>query len=214
MYVPAHFSETRVEVLHQLIRTQPLAALVHTGPRGLDANHIPMLIDGKAGAHGLLRGHVARANPVHGEAVNGSEVLAIFQGPGHYISPNWYPSKQAHGKDVPTWNYIVVHARGRIEWHAEADWLLNLVSALTNANEAHREQPWQVSDAPADYIDRMLKSIVGFEIPIDELTGKWKLSQNRKPEDRSGAIAGLAAETGDKAREIANRMREIDHRDT
>lgn len=214
MYVPAYFAETRADVLHRLIRAQPLAALVHTGPRGLDANHIPMLIDESNGAHGLLRGHVARANSVHSELANGSEVLAIFQGPGHYISPNWYPSKHAHGKDVPTWNYIVVHARGRIEWHEEADWLLDMVSALTNANEAHREQPWQVADAPADYIDRMLESIVGFEIPIGELTGKWKLSQNRRPEDRSGAIAGLAGEPGDAAREVANRMRAIDHRDT
>ncbi len=214
MYLPSYFSETRSEALHALIRAQPLAALVHTGPRGLDANHMPMLIDETAGAHGLLRGHVARANPVHGDAANGSGVLAIFQGPSHYISPNWYPSKHAQGKDVPTWNYMVVHARGLIAWHDEPAWLLELVTDLTNANEMHREQPWHVSDAPSGYIDRMLKSIVGFEIPIDELTGKWKLSQNRQAEDRAGAIAGLAAEPGDAAREIANQMRAIDRGDT
>jgi len=138
MYVPADFAESRAEVLRELIRAQPLAALVHAGPNGLEANHIPMLIEGSSAGPGLLRGHVARANPVHREVAEGAAVLAIFQGPSHYISPNWYPSKQAHGKDVPTWNYMVVHARGRIRWRNEPEWLLTFLTDLTDSQEEAR----------------------------------------------------------------------------
>jgi transcriptional regulator len=206
MYVPPYFAEARTEVLHELIRAHPLAALVHSGPAGLDANHIPLLIDASVAGHGTLRGHVARANPTHRELSDGAAVLAIFQGPSHYISPNWYPSKHAHGKDVPTWNYMVVHAHGRIRWRTEADWLLKLLTDLTDGQEAGRAQRWHVSDAPADYIAQMMKAIVGFEIVVERLTGKWKLSQNRNDVDRAGAIVGLGAETDEAARLIAERM--------
>jgi transcriptional regulator len=203
MYLPSYFAESRSEVLRELMRAHPLAALVHVGSKGLDANHVPLVFDDMGGRCGLLRGHVARANPVFRELAAGSEVLAIFQGPSHYISPNWYPSKRAHGKDVPTWNYVVVHARGRLAWHDEPSWLGNFLGALTHGQEHQRAEPWHVTDAPAEYIDRMLKAIVGFEIPIDELTGKWKVSQNRTAEDRAGARAGLAGEENESARAIA-----------
>ena len=211
MYLPSCFAETRIEPIEALMRAHPLAALVHAGPGGLDANHVPLVFDANAGERGRLRGHFACANPIVRELETGSAVLAIFQGPSHYISPNWYPSKHAHGKDVPTWNYMVVHARGRIAWCEEATWLLALLNDLTNAQEAHRARPWHVADAPADYIDRMMKAIVGFEIAVDELTAKWKLSQNRNAADRAGAIAGLGDEQGDAAREIADHMRAADH---
>jgi transcriptional regulator len=208
MYVPAHFRETRAEVLHELIRAWPLAALVHVGPDGLGANHVPLLLDA-AEPLGTLRGHVARANPIHAELRDDSPVLAIFQGPSHYVSPSWYPSKHAHGKDVPTWNYMVVHAHGRIRWRPEPDWLLKMLNDLTDAQEGGRARPWSVSDAPADFISQAMKAIVGFEIAIERLTGKWKLSQNREAPDRDGAIAGLDAEPDEAARLVAARMKAL-----
>jgi transcriptional regulator len=213
VYLPSYFAETRLEPIAALIFAHPLAAVVHSGPTGLDANHVPLVFDAEAAAMGRLRGHFARANPVVRELAAGSEVLAIFQGPSHYLSPNWYPSKHAHGKDVPTWNYMIVHARGRIAWHEESTWLLELLNDLTDAQERHRAQPWRVSDAPGDYLDQMMRAIVGFEIGIDVLEGKWKLSQNRTAADRAGAIAGLSTEPGDAAAAIANAMREVKGRD-
>ncbi len=175
MHVPDHFREDRPEVLHQAMRQIGLATLV---TRDLDANHLPMLLDGN-----VLRGHVARANPVwkSGEGA----ALAIFLGPHAYVSPNWYPSKAETGKAVPTWNYIAVHARGRVRWMQDADWLRANVTALSQAHESPRAQPWQVSEAPEGYIDTMLRGIVGFELAIESLTGKYKLSQNRDAADRA-----------------------------
>lgn len=210
MYTPTSFAETRIEVLCDLVRAHPLAALVHTGPDGLDANHIPMLFDARAPGGGTLRGHVARANPVHRELADGARVLAIFQGPSHYISPNWYPSKHAHGKDVPTWNYMVVHAHGRIRWRNEPEWLRGLLNDLTDSQEAARADRWQVSDAPEDYIAQMKKAIVGFEIAVEQFVGKWKLSQNRSPADRLGAVAGLSGEKSEAAKVLAERMQDFD----
>lgn len=165
-----------------------------------------MLLDA---AGKTLRGHVARANPIHKELADGAPVLAIFQGESHYLSPNWYPSKHAHGKDVPTWNYRVVQAKGRIHWHGEAEWLLQLLNDLTDSQEASRAERWQVSDAPPDYIGQMMKAIVGFEIALEQLTGKWKLSQNRTAADREGAIAGLTREKDEAAALIAEQMKHI-----
>jgi transcriptional regulator len=208
MYVPADFAENRAEILHALIGAHPLAALVHAGPNGLDANHIPMLVDAASDGPGVLRGHVARANAIHRELADGAAVLAIFQGASHYISPNWYPSKRVHGKDVPTWNYMVVHARGRIRWRNEPQWLLKLLTDLTDSQEEGRVNRWHVSDAPASYVEQTMKAIVGFEIALEALTGKWKLSQNRNPADRAGAIAGLQHDPGEAAQVIARRMSE------
>ena len=203
MYTPAQFQETRPEVLRQLMRRHPLAAVVTITPHGLTANHVPLVFDPSAGVHGVLRGHVARANPIWRLVARRSPVLAIFQGPDHYVTPSWYPAKLAHGKVVPTWNYAVVHVHGTIVWHEDPAWLRGFLETLTEGHEAHRAEPWRVADAPEKYIERMLTSIVGFEIAVSSLTGKWKLGQNRAAEDRAGIAAGLAAEgTGDARRMI------------
>lgn len=183
MYVPDHFREARQDVLHDAMRHIGFATLV---TEGLEANHLPMLLseDGR-----FLRGHVARANPVWKKG-NG-EALAIFLGPHAYVSPSWYPSKTVTGKAVPTWNYITVHARGHISWVQDADWLRAHVTALSDAHEAAREEPWKITDAPTSYVDAMLRAIVGFELSIAMLDGKYKLSQNRDAADHDGARAGL-----------------------
>jgi transcriptional regulator len=203
MYTPEQFLETRPGVLCELMRRHPLAAMVTMTPNGLSADHVPLVFDPSAGVHGVLRGHVARANPAWRVVAEGSPVLAIFQGPDHYVTPSWYPAKAAHGKVVPTWNYAVVHAQGTIVWHEDPAWLRRFLETLTDSQEAYRAEPWRVTDAPASYIERMLTSIVGFEIAVSSLTGKWKLGQNRAAEDRAGIAAGLAVEgTGDARRMI------------
>ena len=188
MYMPAHFEETRTPVMHDLVRAHPLATWVVQGPGGLAVNHIPFLIDAERGPFGTLVGHVARANPVWRQL--GASV-AVFQGPQAYVSPNWYPTKHAHGKAVPTWNYAVVHAHGTPRAIESRDALLGIVTRLTQAHEASQAAPWAVSDAPADFIDQLLKAIVGIEMPIERLIGKWKVSQNRSEPDRLGTVAGL-----------------------
>jgi transcriptional regulator len=194
MYVPGHFEESRVEVLHGLIRENPLGALVTVGGGGLDANHIPFEVDAGAGLFGTLRGHVARANPVWREGARDVEALVIFQGASLYISPAWYPTKQETAKVVPTWNYAVVHARGTPRFIDDRDWLRDFVTRLTDRHESTRPEPWHVTDAPADYIDTMLGAIIGVEIPITRLIGKWKVSQNRPAQDRQGVVDGLSRE--------------------
>ncbi|MEY4965816.1 MAG: hypothetical protein RL274_1399 [Pseudomonadota bacterium] len=181
MYVPDHFREDRADVLRQAMQRIGFATLV---TQGLQANHLPMLLEG-----GVLRGHVARANPVWKDG--DGEALAIFLGPHAYVSPNWYPSKTQTGKAVPTWNYLTVHARGVIRWVQDAEWLRAHVTALSDAHEAPREEPWKVSDAPSSYVDGLLRAIVGFEFSITSLDGKWKLSQNRDAADRAGVRDGL-----------------------
>ncbi|MDB5735077.1 MAG: transcriptional regulator [Alphaproteobacteria bacterium] len=193
MYVPDHFREDRPDVLHDAVRRIGFATLVTTG---LEANHLPILLQ-----DGMLRGHVARANPVW-KAGDG-EALAIFLGPHAYVSPGWYPSKAEAGKAVPTWNYLTVHARGTIRWIQDADWLRAHVGALSDTHEAGRAQPWAVTDAPADYIDSLVRAIVGFEFAIETLQGKWKLSQNRGEADRAGVRDGL---TQDGREDLARLM--------
>jgi len=194
MYIPAHFRESRADVLHEFIGRHPLATLVVRTTSGLEANHIPMELDVPGEGAPRLRGHVARANPVWQLALVGEPVLAIFTGPQHYVTPSWYPSKQRHGKVVPTWNYSAVHAEGRIRFVDDSQWLRPLVGALTSAHEQRREAPWALEDAPGDYVDAMLRAIVGFEIEVTSLSGKFKASQNRDAEDREGVAHGLAAE--------------------
>jgi transcriptional regulator len=206
MYLPKHFEETNVETLHQLIRAHPLGALVTLTPGGLDANHIPFEVDPGPGPFGTLRGHVARANPVWREAA-GAETLVLFQGTETYISPAWYPSKQETAKVVPTWNYVVVHAHGPLRVIDDRDWLRAFVSRLTDRHEAARQDPWKVTDAPADYIETMLGAIVGVEIPIARLTGKWKASQNRPASDRAGVVAGLQQRGDAAATDMADVVR-------
>lgn len=191
MYVPSNFEETRTDVLHQLVRDQPFAVLVTHTPDGLDANHIPLELDPAPAPLGTLRGHVSRANPVWRTASSTVEALAIFQGPDSYITPAWYATKRETGKVVPTWNYAVVHAYGPLRVIEDPAWLRALVERLTARHEAGRPAPWQVSDAPADYVAAMIRGIVGIELPITRLVGKWKVSQNRSEPDRAGVAAGL-----------------------
>lgn len=206
MYQVAAFLEERIDVMHALIRAHPLAVLV-TGAGGiLEANHLPLLIDPLPSPQGTLRGHVARANPLWRqvqETEHENEVLTIFQGPQVYVTPSWYPEKRASGKVVPTWNYAVVHARGPLIIHDDRDWLRDLVSRLTRQQEAGMAQPWGIADAPADYIERMLGAIVGIEIPISRIEGKWKVSQNRADADRAGVVDGLAQSADPQARAMA-----------
>ena len=191
------FREERIEVLHALIKSHPLATLVTTTAQGLEANHIPLLIDPEPTPFGTLRGHVARANPLWRTSKD-ANVLAVFQGPQGYITPSWYPSKAQHGKVVPTWNYAVVHVHGSLRVYEDAEWLRRLVTRLTESQESPREKPWHITDAPEDYIDTMLKAIVGIEIPVQRMQGKWKMSQNRLPQDRNGVIKSLQSQ-GDAA---------------
>lgn len=191
MYLPKHFEETKVDVLHQLIRAHPLGTWVVSDQQGLVVNHVPFMILPSDDGRGTLLGHVARANPVWQKLDGDHHGVVIFQGPQTYISPSWYPRKQLDGKVVPTWNYAVVHAHGRARAIQDKQALLKLVTRLTNTHEAALPAPWQVSDAPSDYVDGQLGAIVGIEIPISQLTGKWKNSQNRTPADRAGVVAGL-----------------------
>jgi transcriptional regulator len=202
MYVPEHFRETRVEVLQALVDRHPLATLVTVTGEGLTANHIPMRARLEEGGRGWLRGHIARGNSLWRKLKNDAPALAIFMGNDEYISPNWYPSKQEHGKVVPTWNYATVHVHGTIRFIDDAAWLRDFVTGLTDVHEQRRANPWAVSDAPVDYIDANLRAIVGFEIAISSVTGKFKGSQNRSMADRAGVRAGLGTD-GRTAGDIA-----------
>ena len=191
MYLPTHFEESRPEVLQQTLRSHPLGLLVTLGGGGLEANAIPFLLDAGRGPHGTLRGHVARANPVWREARGEVEAMVVFQGPQAYVSPSWYATKAETGKVVPTWNYVLVQARGPLVVMDDPVWLRRLVGDLTEHHESTRAAPWKVDDAPADFTDRLLRAIVGIEIPLSSLRGKWKVSQNRPTADREGVVRGL-----------------------
>jgi transcriptional regulator len=193
MYVPRHFEETRPEQLHALIRAHQLGALVVNGPDGLDANHLPFELDARAGAQGHLLAHVARANPVWQLAKDGTEALVMFRGPHAYISPNWYPSKHESHRQVPTWNYQVVHVHGRVRIRDDERFVRGLVARLTRTHEAQAgaSRPWRMTDSAPEFIDQLLAAIVGIEIEIERIVGKWKLGQNREARDRVGAAEAL-----------------------
>lgn len=191
MYTPTLFAETRLDVLHEFMRQHPLAVLVTNGPDGLEATHVPMVLHPESGSRGVLRCHVARANPQWKSIGPQTPVLVIFSGPEHYITPSWYPTKKEHGRVVPTWNYVAVHASGHAKPFEEEKTLLEHLNTLTRQSEARAETPWAVSDAPEEFVKGMAKAIVGIEITIDRLEGKWKASQNRPRADRQGIIAGL-----------------------
>ena len=210
MYLPKHFEETRAEVLHQLIRTHPFAALVTLTADGLNANHVPFEIDADPAPLGTLRAHVARGNPLWREFASATDALVIFQGPHSYISPSWYPTKKQTGKVVPTWNYAVVHAYGALRVVHDPVWLRALVEKLTAHHEAGRSHPWQVTDAPADFIEKQLGAIVGLEIQVTRLLGKWKVSQNRPAQDRTGVVGGLLQEGSASATVMADLVRRFD----
>lgn len=214
MYMPAHFEENRPEVLHRLIAEQPFGALITNGPNGLDANHVPFdaqLVAEEDNASAsqsrfILRAHVARANPVWKEAATHPEALVIFQGPAAYISPTWYPSKHEAHRQVPTYNYIVVHAHGRIVVRDDEPFVRGLVARLTRKMEAGEAVPWKMGDAPADFITQMLGAIVGIEIEVTRLVGKWKLGQNKEAADRRGAADTLLARPGEEQQAVGQAM--------
>lgn len=204
MYIQQQFEEARHEVLHGLIAANPLATLVVQGESGLIVNHIPLLLCASEGTPGVLRGHVARANPFWREMSGSVQAVAIFQGEDAYITPSWYPSKHADGKAVPTWNYAVVHVHGIPRVYDDADWLLAHLAEMTNQHESGQALPWKISDAPADYIERMIGAIIGIEIPIEKIVGKWKVSQNRSYADKLGIAAGLHARGDDRSLAMAD----------
>jgi transcriptional regulator len=191
MYIPQANKEDRLPVLHKLMEQQPFASLVTMGSSGLFASHIPMVLQRDGSNFGILRGHLSRANTQWRDYTPSVEALVIFSGPQHYITPNWYPEKEASGKVVPTWNYAVVHAYGHLKVIEDARWLMTHLDSLTSIHEVESPIPWKVSDAPADYIASQVKGIVGLEMIIERLEGKWKVSQNRSEQDRSGVARGL-----------------------
>jgi len=193
MYIPPAFEQKSIPVMHQLMRSHPFATIVTAGSTGLMATHIPLVLHAGDTDFGVLRGHTARANAQWSDSSTAVDALAIFTGPHQYISPSWYPSKQQDPRVVPTWNYAVVHAYGPLTIHQETAWLLEHLNSLVTQHEAQFEHRWSVADAPAEYIERQARGIVGIEIPIRRLEGKWKLSQNRGERDRQGVIEGLGS---------------------
>jgi transcriptional regulator len=191
MYIPRANQEDRIDVLHKLMEDQPFASLITVGSSGLFASHIPTVLE-QNGAMGRLKGHISRANTQWRDYSPAVEALAIFSGPQHYITPSWYPEKQQTGKVVPTWNYVVVHAYGYLKVIEDGEWLMAHLKTLTGIHEADSPVPWKISDAPADYVASQVKGIVGLEMDIERLEGKWKVSQNRSAEDRTGVARGLS----------------------
>ncbi|MBZ9960116.1 MULTISPECIES: FMN-binding negative transcriptional regulator [unclassified Mesorhizobium] len=201
MYQPPHFQETRPEVLHGLIRAHPLGLLVSSGPEGPVADAIPFLIDADVGPNGRLRAHLAKANPQWRLIADNpaSPVLIVFQGTDAYVTPSWYETKRETGKVVPTWNYAIVQVRGIAKVIDDQDWLARQIADLTASQEGTREAPWAVTDAPAPFIQSQIKGIIGLEIEIAEIHGKWKVSQNRPVADRAGVAHGLESETANSS---------------
>lgn len=207
MYLPKHFAQSDPKVLQDLIRSAPLATLVTLSSQGLNANPIPLYFEANQGA-GLLQGHVARANTMWRDFDAEIETLAIFQAADTYISPNWYPSKALHHKEVPTWNYAVVQVYGKLRAIDDPVWLRAFLEKLTQQQEASFPKPWQLAEAPADYLEKMLKAIVGIELEITRWEGKWKLSQNKAEPEYQGVIAGLQQQDA-KSQAVAALMQNL-----
>lgn len=204
MYVSKHHQFTDQNALLALMQAHPLGAWVCQSEGQLIANHIPFLLDPHRGSHGTLIGHVARANPVWRACADGAPSVVMFQGAQSYITPHWYPGKAEHGKVVPTWNYVVAHAHGQARIVEDRDWMLDMLQRLTTQQEATQPIPWRVADAPADYIDKLMRAIVGIEIPIDRLEGKCKASQDEDLQDRYGTVKGLRAKDSDASHAMAD----------
>ncbi|MGD0507295.1 MAG: FMN-binding negative transcriptional regulator [Terriglobales bacterium] len=210
MYIPKANEENRVSVMRALMISQPLGTLVTLGSSGLFASHIPMVLEDDGSQFGMLKGHISRANRQWHDFVPAVDALAIFAGHQHYISPNWYPGKQEHGKEVPTWNYAVVHAYGPLKVIEDERWLLTFLNKLTDTHEAATSPvPWKVSDAPEDFIKSLLHGIIGLEIPIQRLEGKWKVSQNRTESERKGVVVGLSKLNTPESRAMKALVEEI-----
>jgi transcriptional regulator len=208
MYLPRHFEERDPERLRSFIERYPLGSLVTATETGLDANHIPFVFADTGRAAGTLHGHIARANPLWREVVPDATALVIFQGPDSFISPSWYPSKRENARVVPTWNYAVVHVHGVLRFVDDPAWVRSHVEALTREHEGKRDAPWAVTDAPADFIEKLVAAVVGIEISITRLVGKWKLSQNRSISDRVGVVEALEREAEPSGTSIGALIRE------
>ncbi|MEO6062192.1 MAG: FMN-binding negative transcriptional regulator [Thermoflexales bacterium] len=208
MYIPAHFDESRPEVLRALIDAHPLATLVTLTPDGLNANHIPLRLHAADVSHGILRGHVARSNAIWKDFDPRVDALAIFQGPDSYITPGYYATKQETGRVVPTWNYAVVHVYGSLRVIDDPAWLRPHLETLTATHEAARVEPWHVSDAPADYTGKLVQGIVGIELTITRMLGKWKVSQNQPASNQAGVVEGLRAHATENAARMADLVAE------
>lgn len=208
MFQPPVFREDRLDVMHDLMRAHPFATLVSSATGYLSADHVPLVLHAGESETGVLQGHVAAANPLFRETAGPIDVMAIFQGPQSYITPSWYASKKEHGKVVPTWNYVVVHARGTLRFVRETDWLLTHLQDLTMQHESHRATPWAVSDAPHDFVTRQLKGLVGFEIEVADLSGTWKVSQNKNAADREGVEVGLLNENSPEKTSVSELVRD------
>ena len=201
MYSPKHFEESRIEVMHDLIQGHPLATLITMSADGLNADHITLSIKIDGSPFGTLVGHVARSNPLLNNT--SVEILVVFQGPNAYISPSWYATKNQTGKVVPTWNYAVVHAYGTLRVIDNPLWLRAQLETLTKQHETNFPKPWAVSDAPQEFTERLISSIIGIEIPITRLLGKWKVSQNQPPSNRAGVVTGLSTIDKQDAKSMA-----------
>ena len=208
MYLPRHFEETDPERLRSLIQRYPLGALVTATKKELDANHIPFLFADTASGAQRLHGHIARANPLWRDVMPDAAALVMFQGPDSFVSPSWYPSKRENARVVPTWNYAVVHVHGVVRFVDDPAWVRSHVEALTREHEGKRDAPWAVTDAPADFIEKMVAAVVGIEISISRLVGKWKVSQNRSISDRVGVVEALEREARPSETSIAALIRE------
>lgn len=207
MYQPPHFREERLEIQHALIRAHPLGLLISSGEDGLLANPVPFLLDAAAAPKGVLRAHLARANRQWQALAAGQPALVVFQGVDTYITPSWYETKKETGKVVPTWNYAIVQVRGPVRVVEDREWLRRQITALTAEHESSRSEPWAVTDAPDDFVEAQLKGIIGIEMTIETIEGKWKVSQNRPLADRIGVTAGLAAEADPRAAEMERLVR-------
>jgi transcriptional regulator len=206
LYNPRWFKEDRVDILQDTINRISFGTIITMGNSGILASHVPMLIDKSRGERGTLFGHIARGNMQWRESSPENQGLAVFLGPDAYISPNWYETKTETGKTVPTWNYIAIHVRGPVRFFEETERIRDIVTKLTNHHEADSTEPWQVTDAPADYINKELKMIIGFEMPIVKIEGKWKMSQNRSQTDRDSVMSNLVERNRLKDREVAHEM--------
>lgn len=206
MFQPACFREARIEVMQDMMRHHPFASVISLQNGEIMADHLPLVLHPEQSEYGQLQGHINRANPMRKALKAGADVLVIFQGPHHYVSAGWYPSKKEHEKVVPTWNYITVHARGTLALREESDWLLNHLNDLSDQHEKDRPEPWKVSDAPDDYINRMSRGIMGVEIEITALQGIWKTSQNKSDTDRQGVYEGLRQEDSDNAKAMSDHV--------
>lgn len=205
MYLPAHFAEAREQALHRIIRDHPLGMLVTHGPDGIDADHLPFEFDPRRGPRGALLAHVARANDLWQRCPSGTKVMVVFRGADGYISPSWYPSKHEAHRQVPTWNYEVVHAHGTLVVRDDERFVRGVVARLTRRHEAGEPRPWKMGDSAPEYIDEMLRKIVGIEVVLESLVGKSKLSQNKEARDREGAVETLESRG---ATDLARAMRE------